>query len=381
MVNIKRNLEIEIDEEDNSIQKKNSYVNILRQKAEYAMRNIHEISPEKLKSLSALEIHNLMHELRVHQIELEMQNEELRQTQLHLDASRSRYFDLYDLAPIGYCLINENGSILKSNQTMINMLQTSEKEFSARPIFRHIPPNNGDIFYFQLKKLFKTGEGQFCELQLEKKSGELLWVSLVTKIGNDENGKKIAKLVVTDISQKKLFEEKNHKILSEMNSLKFALNEHALISMTGKDKKIIYVNENMCKVSKYSAEELRGQDNSIVNSGIHSKQFMKELRNTIEQGQIWRGEICNKAKDGSFYWVSSTILPFHDALGKIDKFFNVQFEITDEKTDLIDDTFELRQAHLLKVSSQSNENMIEKIADPLSYFWSHLFEENDLKDH
>ena len=106
------------------------------------------------------EARELLHELRVHQIELEMQNEELRRAQMALDASRARYFDLYDLAPVGYLTISESGLILEANLLACSIAGVSRGALVKQPISKLIVEEDQDIYYLHRKKLFATGEPQ-----------------------------------------------------------------------------------------------------------------------------------------------------------------------------------------------------------------------------
>jgi len=178
----------------------------LRQQAEAIARADAAQSPESLESLSLEATSKMLHELRVHQIELEMQNEELRRAQLELDTSRSRYFDLYDLAPVGYCTVGESGLILQANLNAAALLGVARGALIKQAISRFISRDDQDVFYQFRKQLFETGEPQWCDLQMVKQDGTSFWTQLAATAAQDDEGLAVLRIVMNDISDRKRVE-------------------------------------------------------------------------------------------------------------------------------------------------------------------------------
>jgi len=150
---------------------------------------------------------HLLHELFVHQIELEMQNEELRCIQVALETSNSRYHEFYNQAPIGYCSISDKGLVDQANWTIANMLGTLPHKLLGKPFSKFVKPEDQDVLYLFRRKLLDTQLSQRCELRLLQTNGKTLWVNLAAVAVPHDDSRSSLSLALSDITERKQFEE------------------------------------------------------------------------------------------------------------------------------------------------------------------------------
>ena len=194
----------------------------LRRQAEKIAREEAPLPPKDLDDLSLEEIRRILHELQVHQIELEMQNKELRRIQEELDAERERYFDFYNLAPVGYFTLSEKGLILEANITAATLLGVGRGMLIKQPISRFILKEDQDNYYLHRRQLFETGKPQAFDLRMVKKDGAVFWVHLETSSKLDVGGVPVCRIVLNDITMRKQAEEERERLEAKNRQLQKA---------------------------------------------------------------------------------------------------------------------------------------------------------------
>jgi PAS domain S-box-containing protein len=214
------------------------------------------------------------------------------------------------------------------------------------------------------------------EVRMMQKNGQYRWVMSAGRVARWSADRKPLRMagVHIDIDETKRAQVTMSRSRSiaeravrETQALRAALDEHSLLSIADRSGRILEVNTGFCKISGYAREELLGQDHRILNSGMHPRSFWVEVWKCIASGRAWRGEVCNQRKDGSLYWVDSTIVPHLDEHGKVEKYVSIRFDITARKKAEVD----LMQAKAMAQAADSAKseflaNMSHEIRTPMT---------------
>jgi PAS domain S-box-containing protein len=205
IVFLDRSVEVEADAEISGVKcmrknnRSSSPSGELRDKAEDTLRR----KPEGPAPPGEEDPKRILHELQIHQIELEMQNEELRRTQGELEASRARYFELYDLAPVGYLILTDTVVIQEANLTAAALIGVERSLLTKQPMTRFVDREDQDLYYWHHKLLFETGAPQACELRLATKNGGRRWTRIEAAVGQDDDEAPVCRVAMTDITERK----------------------------------------------------------------------------------------------------------------------------------------------------------------------------------
>ena len=195
---------------------------------------------------------------------------------------------------------------------------------------------------------------------VNRKNGEMVLLSIFGYQIQSEDGVEVFGIISDD-------REANNqlmKALKELSDIKHALDQSVILAITDRQGKIIHANNLFSEISGYSHDELIGNTHQLINSGYHSREFFKEMWRTIGFGGVWKGEIRNRAKDGSFYWVDTTIVPVKNEKGKPVQYIAMRYDITDKKENQEKIRMMAFHDHLtgLKNRRKFDENLIQKIA-------------------
>ena len=229
-------------------------------------------------------------------------------------------------------ITDPKGTIIHANDNFCKISKYSREELIGKD---HRIINSGYHSKEFIRDLWVTianGKIWKGEIKNRAKDGTYYWVDTTIVPFLNSDGKPYQYVAIrSDITQRKHSEKKLLKSLKEISDYKYALNASAIVAFINPEGIIIDVNDNYCKISQYSREELIGQEHRSFNLGIYSNEFISDLWATLAKGKIWNGELKNRAKDGTYYWVDSTIVPFLDEYKKPIQYVSIRVDITKRK--------------------------------------------------
>jgi len=265
-----------------------------------------------------------------------------------------------------------NGKIETWNKSAERVYGYVSEEVIGKNIAEFIPPEIMERESVVFQKI-KNGEViQNYETFRKRKDGTSVRISLTISPIKNHHGEMIGiSKIARDITSLDSAAEAHRRLVKELADIKFALDESSIVAITDQTGKINYVNDKFCEISGYSRGELLGQDHRIINSGFHPKEFIRQIWTTIANGKVWHGELKNRAKDGTFYWVDTTIVPFLDENGKPYQYVAIRNDITTRKR-AENIVLELNETLERKVNERTLElNALNRELEAFSYSVSH----------
>jgi diguanylate cyclase (GGDEF)-like protein/PAS domain S-box-containing protein len=267
----------------------------------------------------------LVHELQVHQIELEMLYDNLRHAQDELEKSWASYFDLYDLAPVGYLTISDRDVILNANLTATSLLGVIRKQLLKKPFTQFILDRDQGVYCLHRQQLIETGTPQFFELHLVKQDGTSYWVRLEMNRTIGTDSAHLFRVVMIDISQQKA----NDDYLRQAAAMFESAREGVMV--TGANEQILVVNRAFSELTGYSATEAIGQTPKILKSGRQDEAFYRVMWAEIDKTGYWQGEIWNRRKNGEIYPQMLSVSAVRNEYQQVTHYVGVFSDITQLK--------------------------------------------------
>ncbi|MDT4288381.1 EAL domain-containing protein [Methylomonas sp. MO1] len=285
-----------------------------------------KLAARPLKSKkSPIDEQRLLHELLVHQIELETVIENLRHTQDELAVSQARYFDLYDLAPVGYLTVSAQDIILEANLTATQLLGVPRHALHSQVLSRYIAFADQDIYYLHRKALIESKQAQTCELNFVKPDGDDFCVRLEMNLAIAADGEQILRIVISDVSREKTKDQ----FLRQAAAMFETAREGVMV--TDADMRILVVNRAFSELTGYSADEVLGKTPKTLKSGRQDQAFYVDMWGQINDSGYWQGEIWNRRKDGEIYPQMLSVSAVRDENNRVTHYVGVFSDISQLK--------------------------------------------------
>lgn len=297
----------------------------LRERAEALL----SAKPADVPTMPTEDVQELVHELNVHQIELEIQNEELRQAQLELAHTRDRYADLYEFAPTGYVTLDSDGKILSANLTAATMLGVERQQLLQTNLAKFVVREWGDAFYLHRQAVFSRVTKETCELQMKPADGTLRTVRLES-VAFDLEAERHCRTTLIDVSELQkaeealqlLNEELEERVAEQTSEIRLLaaaisyLGEGVLITsdhLEWPGPHIVFVNEALCRITGYTAHELIGQSPRLLQGDDTDRETLDRIKAELSAGRSVLAELTNYRKDGTPYDAELFITPLFES--------------------------------------------------------------------
>ncbi len=295
-------------------------------------RQAHEFmskKPSALRDMPPTDIRQLIEDLQVHQIELEMQNEELRRVQQDLEKARDNYSDLYDFSPVCYFSINEQGIILEANLTAAAMVGVERGLLIFRPFSDFIVKDDQDVFFLHRRELFESKTRKTCELRIRNTQGSEFYALLESiVVQDDKNDCNLIRTAVTNIHARKQTENALRE--SENRYRRLVETMHEGLAVADQNYQFTYVNERFCEMLGYFREEIIGRH---LSDFVHEdyKALMKDQITRRRRGEENRFELVWQTKNGNKVHTLASPRGFYDEEGRFTGSLGILTDITDRK--------------------------------------------------
>ncbi len=242
-----------------------------------------------------------------------------------LEASEEMNRAILNAFPDRIFRVKENGIIIEVQTGNLNELARL-KDLTGKKIKELTSPDTADKLMIALHKSLLNRKLQTVEYEVVEHGMQFFFEGRMIAISGDE-----VLFIARNITEAKMANAALEKKVKEVADLRYALDEGTIVDIADQNGVITHINDNFCAISKFSRQELIGQNHRLLNSGHHPSSFFKELWTTVQTGKIWRGEVLEKARDGSSFWLDTTIVPFINEKGKPYQYVSIRKDITERK--------------------------------------------------
>jgi PAS domain S-box-containing protein len=273
---------------------------------------------------------DMLEELRIHQIEIEMQNEELRLAQTDLGASRARYFDLYDLAPVGYVTLDGEGAIVEMNLRATALLTVTRGALDGRNFSRCVAGEDQDTYYLSRKRLRKTGEPQFCELRIVPSGAPPFWARLEMSLRDESDGSHFCRLVIVDITERKTADLKLQESERQLRQQANAMPQ--IVFTAAPSGRVDYYNERWFSYTGCPPELAKDDGWQSVVHPDDLPACLQASSHGFATGTAFEFQCrLKRASDGAYRWHLARAVPYCDQRGEVLRWFGTFTDIHEQE--------------------------------------------------